>query len=87
MSIIEISDDLAQEIDKLAGPDQRSSYAAEILWQDIRRLKQRAALKATSGAWRSEDHPELCEGGAAYVERLRSEPDQRFEDAMSGREL
>ena len=42
----------------------------------------REALKLSSGAWNPENHPELADGGAAYVEKIRSEPDERFEAAV-----
>ena len=57
------------------------SAGEPFLWQDVRRNKQSQALKFSSGAWSSDQHPELAEGGAAYVEKLRSEPDERFEGA------
>jgi hypothetical protein len=38
--------------------------------------KQRLALKLSAGAWKIENHPELAEGGAAYIEKIRSEADR-----------
>ncbi len=86
MTIIKIPDELAQEIDRIAGLKKRSSYAADLLWKEVQRTRQREALKATRGAWKQEDHPELAQGAAAYVEQLRSEPEERFESATAGRE-
>jgi len=57
----------------------RDTHAADVLWRDIRRTKQREALKASAGAWKTKEHPELANGGAAYVEQIRSERDERFE--------
>jgi hypothetical protein len=54
----------------------------DVLWRDVRRNKQREALKLSAGAWNPADHPELAEGGAAHVEQIRAEPDERFEDAI-----
>ena len=82
MTAIQVPDELAQEIDRLAGAGQRSVYAVEVLWREIRRNRQREALHASAGAWKPEDHPELVRGGAAYVEEIRSERDERFEDAL-----
>jgi len=53
-----------------------------VLWRDVQRDKQRAALGLSSGAWNPADHPELTQGGAAYVEQIRSEPDEPFEEAI-----
>jgi len=84
-SIIKIPEGLADELDKIAGHRKRSAYAIDVLWRDVRRNKQREALKLSCGAWKTGDHPELVQGGAAYVEQIRSEPDERFETAL-GRE-
>jgi hypothetical protein len=50
--------------------------------RNAKRDKQRLALKLSAGAWKLEDHPELAEGAAAYIDKIRSEPDERFEDAI-----
>ena len=60
----------------------RTAYVVDILWRDVRRHKQHEALQLSAGAWNPADHPELAQGGAAYVEQIRSEPDDRFEDAI-----
>ena len=82
-SIIKIPDDLASELDRLAGSRRRTAYAIDVLWRDVRRQRQRQALEQSAGAWKAENHPELAGGGAAYVEQIRSEPDDRFD---SGRD-
>ena len=83
-SVIKIPEELAHELDRLAGIEhkQRTDYAVDVLWRDVRRNKQREALKLSAGAWNLADHPELAQGGAARVEQIRSEPDPRFEDAI-----
>jgi hypothetical protein len=73
MSIIKIPDELAREIDRLAGARRRSAYAVEVLWREVRRNRQREALWSSTGSWKAEDHPELARGGAADVEELRRE--------------
>jgi hypothetical protein len=82
MTTIKIADDLAQELDRIAGAGKRSAYAADVLWRDVRRIKQRQSLRASAGAWKPEDHPELSHGGASYVEQIRSERDERFEASL-----
>ncbi len=83
-SVIKIPEELALELDLLAQAEhkQRTPYVVDLLWQDVRRNKQRQALKLSAGAWNPDHHPELAEGGAAYVEKIRSESDDRFEDAV-----
>jgi hypothetical protein len=82
MTNIQVPDELAFEIDRLAGAGKRSDYAVDVLWREVRRARQREALQASAGSWKQEDHPELALGGAACVERIRSESDDRFEDAL-----
>lgn len=83
MTIIKVPDELAQEIDRLAGTKKRSAFAIDVLWREIRRARQREALQASSGIWKLENHPELARGGAAYVQEIRSERDERFEEALA----
>ena len=83
-SVIKIPLELANELDRLAGAEHkpRTAYAVDVLWRDVERSRQREALKLSAGIWKAARHPELGQGGAAYVERVRSEPDERFEEAV-----
>ena len=83
-SVIKIPEELARELDRLAGAKHkpRTAYVVDVLWHDVRRNKQREALKLSAGAWNPADHPELAQGGAAHVDRIRSEADERYEDAI-----
>jgi len=83
-AVIKIPEDLARELDRLAEAEdkERAAYAVDVLWRDVQRHKQREALTLSSGAWNPADHPELAQGGAAYVEQIRSEPDERFAEAI-----
>jgi hypothetical protein len=47
--------------------------------------RQREALEASAGAWKEKDHPELSQGGVAYVAKIRTERDIRFESVISGK--
>jgi hypothetical protein len=42
-------------------------------------LRQIKALEAATGAWKDKDHPELKQGAAKWVKRLRREYDRRAE--------
>ena len=83
-SLIKIPEELAHELDRLAGAENkpRTAYAVDVLWRDVRRNKQREALRLSTGAWDPADHPELAQGGAVYVDQIRSEPDERFDNAI-----
>lgn len=82
-SVVEIPASLAHELDQLAESEhkQRTAYVVDVLWRDMKRNKQRQALKLSSGAWNPTDHPELADGAAAIIEKMRSEPDEALEDA------
>ncbi len=80
MTTIEVPDELAYEIDRLAGDEKRSAYAIAVLWREVRRNGQLEALRASAGSWKAENHPELAGGGAAYVDEIRSERDECIED-------
>jgi hypothetical protein len=76
-NVINIPQELAHELDLLARAEhkRRTPYVVELLWRDIRRNKQLQALKLSSGSWNPDDHPELAQGGAAHIEKIRSEHD------------
>jgi hypothetical protein len=78
-NVIDIPDSLAHELDRIAEAEHKpwTTYAVDVLWRDVKRAKQRHALKLSSGAWDPEQHPELAQGGAAYVEQIRSESDEQ----------
>ena len=83
-NIIKIPEELAHELDLMAQAEhkRRTTYVVDLLWRDVRRNKQRQALKLSAGSWNPEQHPELAEGGSDYVDAIRSERDERFENAI-----
>jgi hypothetical protein len=74
-SVITIREELAYELDRLAEAEQklRTAYVFDILRRDVRRNRQREALKISAGAWNLADRPELVQGGVVHVEQIRSE--------------
>ena len=47
------------------------------------RYRQIEALKAAAGAWQDQDHPELKQGSARWVRKLRREAETRVKKATS----
>lgn len=80
---IVISEELAGEIDRLVGTRQRSSFLSQAAWREVKRRQMLGALEVASGAWKDADHPELKDGSAKHVERLRKAEEQRFERVVS----
>jgi hypothetical protein len=72
-----LPDDLLREIDALVGPRGRSAFLVETARQEVRRQKLLHFLEGKNSAWKNKDHPELAEGAAAWVSKLRSESEAR----------
>jgi hypothetical protein len=72
-----LPEDLAREIDALAGRRGRSAFMVETAREEVRRRKLLRFLGEDSPSWREEDHPELEKGSAHWVRTLRRESDSR----------
>jgi len=69
---------LAAEIDRLVGRRRRSSFLTQAALREVKRLRMLRALRRARGAWKSENHPELKGGAAAWVDKLRRGEEKRF---------
>jgi len=74
---IVLPNELVAEIDSLVGPRGRSAFLVETARAELRRRRLLAFLRSGSPAWRAQDHPELANGSAAWIRRLRKESDAR----------
>jgi hypothetical protein len=72
-----LAEQLVKEIDRLVGARQRSNFLAEAAEKELMRLRQIEALKAAAGAWKDKDHPELKQGSANWVRKMRREKERR----------
>jgi hypothetical protein len=72
-----LPEDLAREIDALAGRRGRSAFLVETAREEVRRRKLLRFLDQDSPAWRKEEHPELAKGAARWVHKLRKENEGR----------
>jgi Arc/MetJ-type ribon-helix-helix transcriptional regulator len=73
-----LSDQLVRDIDTLVGSRQRSNFITQAAEKELMRLRQIEALKAAAGAWKDNDHPELKQGSAMWVHKLRRENERRL---------
>ena len=71
--------DVIAEVDKLVSREKRTAFLVDLAKREIKLNRQRHALRAAKGAWKSEDHPELAEGAAQWVHQIRQESVKRFE--------
>ena len=75
---IVIPEDLAAEIDKVAGRRGRSQFLIESARREISRHRMIRAIAQASGAWTDQDHPELRRGADRHVAKLRREAERRL---------
>jgi hypothetical protein len=80
---IVIPQQLVAEIDILVGKRGRSAFLTQAAEKELMRLRQIKALESAAGSWKDKDHPELKQGAAKWVKKLRREYDRRFEKATA----
>jgi len=71
-TLVHLPGDLARGIDKLVGARNRSSFTAEVVRRELKRREQQVAVRAAVGTWKDEDHAELAEGSASYIDKMRT---------------
>ena len=71
--------DLLAEVDRLVGARARSAFLSDLVRREVERRNLLAALREARGSWKTEEHPELQEGSAAFVDRLRAENEARLQ--------
>jgi hypothetical protein len=82
-AIIEIPQELANQIDTVAGAGNRSRFVAELLDHELRRRRQLEVLRAPLSVWKDSvwndaDHPDLAAvGEEEWVRRQREEGESR----------
>jgi Arc/MetJ-type ribon-helix-helix transcriptional regulator len=77
-----LSDQLVKDIDTLVGSRQRSSFLTQAAERELMRIRQLRAIEAAAGTWKDKDHPELKQGAAKYVAKLRRQDERRFKKVV-----
>ncbi len=72
-----LSEQLVKDIDAVVGTRQRRSFLTQAAERELIRLRQLKALDEIV-PWKDKDHPELKQGAAKWVRKLRRETEQRF---------
>ena len=67
------------QIDKIVGSRGRSAFLADLARREIKRRHLLEVFKTEEPIWKDEDHPELKDGAAEWVRKMRSESEARFE--------
>lgn len=83
--LVQFPPDVIADIDQIAGRGKRTAYLVELARRDVKIQRQRAALRAFKGAWKSEDHPELAQGSDAWLRQIRDLDRERIESIESTR--
>jgi hypothetical protein len=66
------------DLDRLVEKRNRSRFIADALRDALLIARQKEALREAAGSWKDKDHPELKNGSAAWVKKLRRESEARF---------
>jgi len=74
-----LPEDLVREIDNIAGSRGRSAFLADLARREIKRQRLLELLKRKEPIWKDKDHPELKGGAVAWVRKLRTESETRFQ--------
>ena len=53
---------VADELRRLIPARERTRFVEEILARELRRRQRKAAIAASAGAWKDEDHPDMLTG-------------------------
>jgi Arc/MetJ-type ribon-helix-helix transcriptional regulator len=75
---ITLPNDVLTDLDRLVEKRSRSRFIADALRNALLIARQKEALRNAAGSWKDKDHPELKEGSAAWVKKLRLESEVRF---------
>ena len=78
-----LSEQLVKDIDTLVGTRQRSSFLTQAAEEKLMRLRQIKALEAAAGSCKDKDHPELKQGAAKWVAKLRRQDQKRFQEVTA----
>jgi hypothetical protein len=81
-----LPEDLVREIDKIAGSRGRSAFLADLAKREIKRQQLLRLFKRKEPIWKDEDHPELKNGAAAWIRKLRAESEARFQRIQEQRD-
>lgn len=68
-----LPDALLKDMDALVGKRGRSAFLTDLATKEVKRRKLLALLARTDEFWKTEDHPELKDGSAAWVSKMRRE--------------
>lgn len=75
---IVLPENLVRQIDRIVGARGRSAFLAELARREIKRRHLLEMFRREEPIWKDEDHPELKEGAAEWVRKMRAQSEVRF---------
>jgi len=75
---ITLPEEVRADLDRLVEKRNRSRFITDAVRKALLIARQKEALQQAAGAWKDKDHPELKDGSAAWVRKLRQESETRF---------
>jgi hypothetical protein len=81
-----LPEDLVKQIDKIAGSRGRSAFLADLAQREIKRRTLLDLFKRKDPIWKDEDYPELKDGTAAWVRKMRAADEARFQRLQKQRD-
>ena len=73
---IVLPDDLLDQIDELVGSRGRSQFIAELARAEVHRQRLLKLLGQQGPGWKLENHPELKQGAAGWIDSVRQEDEK-----------
>ena len=77
-----IPEQLVKDIDTLVGSRQRSTFLTQAAEEKLMRYRQLKALDELV-PWNEKDHPELKQGAAKYISKMRKLDQKRFQKIIA----
>jgi len=80
-----LPEELIHEIDKIVGARGRSAFLADVARREIKRRRLLELFRREQPIWKEADHPELKNGAATWVRKMRTQDERRFKSTRTRR--
>ena len=78
--------DVIADIDKIVSHGKRAAFLVDLAKREIQRQRLLKIFENQEPIWKDEDHPELADGAAAWVRKVRAKSEERFQRDQRDRE-
>lgn len=79
---IVLPDDIAEELSKITGKRERSTFIAEAVREKLARIRLLKALERSAGAWKGHPEFETPKGVHRWVRKRRAETEKRLKKVL-----